>query len=74
MTMITETRTARKPHWCGVCLGRIHEGQRYERTAATPNDDIYATGRWDHLFAHAPHGVCRTQEWHGALRLNEGVR
>jgi hypothetical protein len=57
-TVITKTQRARRDYRCGVCLEIILRGELYERIASTPKDDMYSTGRWDHLFAHAPHGVC----------------
>jgi hypothetical protein len=61
-TVITTTQRARRDYRCGVCLNLILRGELYERTASTPKDDMYNTGRWDHLFAHAPHGVCLMSE------------
>jgi hypothetical protein len=57
-TVITTTQRARRDYRCSVCLEIIFRGELYERTASTPKDDVYNTGRWDHLFAHAPYGAC----------------
>lgn len=40
------SRTARKPHRCGRCLGQIKPGQRYAAYAITPKHPDFGNAKW----------------------------
>jgi hypothetical protein len=53
MTVITQQRTARKPHHCERCHATIQPGEPYVRHALTPNDREIGNPRWWVLCQHA---------------------
>lgn len=61
MATFTRTHTARRRHRCDLCRRPIEPGQRYDRFTATPDDDIWSTGRWTSLKHHHPYGACHTR-------------
>ncbi len=52
MSVITQERTARKPHDCSQCHQVIRPGERYVRHALTPNDGEFGNPRWWVLCSH----------------------
>jgi hypothetical protein len=46
VNVITTVRTARKPHQCAKCLGRIEPGEQYVDARLAPGSDLGNEGWW----------------------------